>query len=320
MIARYQSEFSRLGEILAELKRARFGPRKERWESPGQLVFNEAEALASAKPAGSETAGEEGEIEVGPHKRKRGKRKPLPEGLPREVVLIELPEAERVAEDGSPLRPIGKEISEKLVYEPAVMKVVEYHRVKYGADSGDAVKTAPPLPAIIPKGIATASLLAQVVTQKYGDGLPLYRQEEIFGRLGVDIPRCTMARWIVQAAESCMPVWNALEDRLLASGYAQCDETRLQVLKEDGRKAEAQSWMWARATPSDKQKIVLFDYDPHRSGEVARRLLGGFSGTLQADGLEAYSAVEKMGGVERIGCNMVSARPSPSFDRLKTAA
>jgi transposase len=308
MIARYQSEFERLGEILAELKRARFGPRKERWESPGQLMFNEAEALASAKPDGDETAGEDEEIEVGPHKRKRGKRKPLPEGLPREIVLIELPEAERVADDGSPLRPIGKEISEKLVYEPAVMKVIEIHRVKYGADSGDAVKTAPPPPAIIPKGIATASLLAQIVTQKYADGLPLYRQEEIFGRLGVELARCTMARWIVQAAERCVPVWNALEDRLLASNYVQCDETRLQVLKEDGRKAEAQSWMWARATPSDKQKIVLFDYDPHRSGEVAKRLFEGFSGTLQADGLEVYSAVEKMGGIERIGCNMHGRR------------
>ena len=162
---------------------------------------------------------------------------------------------------------------------------------KYGIDSGEAIKTAPPVPSIIPKGIATPSLLSHIVTCKYADGLPLYRQEEIFSRLGVDVSRSSMGRWIVQCYEALIPVRNVLEDRLLSSAYVSCDETRTQVLKEKGRKAEAQSWMWVRTTPSDDKKIVLFDYDPSRSGEVAKRLFADYRGFLQVDGFGAYNVL-----------------------------
>jgi transposase len=232
----------------------------------------------------------------------------LPTHLPREVVTVELPENERFTEDGQPLRVIGKEISEKLVFEPSQMKVIEVHRCKYGVDSGEAIKTAPPIPSIIPKGIATPSLLAALVTAKYADGLPLYRQEDIFSRQGVDIPRCTMARWIVRGSSACMPIWNVLEERLMATPYTSCDETHTQVLKEKNRRAESKSWMWVRATPGAEQKIVLFDYDPSRSGDVAKRLFTDFKGFLQVDGYCGYTPLEKQPGIIRIGCNMHGRR------------
>ena len=301
---RYESEIEWLKEALITMKRARFGPRKERWESQeqGVLVFNEAEVEAQ-KPEPDEQ-----EVEVQGFQRKRGKRNPLPSHLPREIVVVELPENERFTEQGEPLKVVGKEVSEKFFFEPAQMKVIEYHRYRYGVDAGDPIKTAPPVPSIIPKGIVTPSLLANIVTKKYADGLPLYRQEEIWQRQEIDLSRSSMGRWIVQAAEACMPVWNVLEERLLSDPYVSCDETHTQVLKEKDRAPESKSWMWVRATPARKQPIVLFDYDPHRSGEVAKRLFLDYRGFLQADGYGAYNRLAKQEGVIRIGCNMHGRR------------
>jgi transposase len=307
-LAQSEEENERLREIILEMQRQRFGPRKERWESEEQAcLFNEAEA-ESKKPEGEGANEDLQDVEVKGFTRKRGKRRPLPENLPREVIVLDLPEEEKLAEDGTPLRVIGKEVSEKLFYEPPQIKVIEYHRLRYGVDSGDTGKIAPPIPSIIPKGMATPSLLAQIVTSKYVDGLPLYRQENIFDRLNIDLSRGTMARWIIQAAEACQPVWNILEERLMESPYVSCDETWTQVLKEKGRKAESQSWMWVRATPTADQKIVLFDYDPHRSGEVAKRLFTEYRGSVQVDGYSAYNVLEKQEGIDRLGCNMHGRR------------
>jgi hypothetical protein len=121
----------------------------------------------------------------------------------------------------------------------------------------------------------------------------------------------------VQSANACIPVLNALEGRLLLDPYVSCDETHTQVLKEKGRTAESQSWMWVRATPGSKQPIVLFDYDPHRSGDVAKRLLADYEGFLQADGYGAYNCVvrEARGKVIRIGCNMHGRRGFSDADK-----
>jgi transposase len=309
----YESEISRLHEMMAELKRFRFGKTSERWESEEQLVFNEAEVESrKPDPFGEE---DESEVKVSAHTKKRGHRKALPLDLEREELIIELPESERFAEDGTPLKIIGYETSEKLSYQPSKTKVIVCRRAKYGADSGDYVKTAPPVPSIIPKGIATPELLASVVVEKYGYGMPLYRQEYKFNQMGVELTRQTMARWVVKSAEACMPVWNILCDRLLESFYVSCDETHTQVLNEAGRKAESKSWMWVRCVPVGKNKIVLFDYDPHRSAEVAKRLLQEFKGYLQVDGYASYNILEKDIELIRIGCNMHGRR---YFESAKT--
>ena len=113
----YQSEIAWLTENLLKLRRERFGAMKERWESEEQIIlFNEAE-VESAKPS-TESEYEDQEVIVEGFKRKRGKRSPLPAGLPREIVLVELPENERFTEDGQPLKVIGKEVSEKLFLSP----------------------------------------------------------------------------------------------------------------------------------------------------------------------------------------------------------
>jgi len=313
-IALYEEELSHLREIIRDFKRHRFGTKSERWESTEQLVFNEAEVLAANdKPENPE---DDTDIEVAAHKKKRGHRKPLPEDLEREIVVIELPESERLGEDGRPLRPIGKEISEKLHFEPAQMKVIETHRIRYGADAGDSGVIAPPAPSIIPKGIATPGLIAHIVMQKYGYGMPFYRMEDMFKRMGVEIPRCTQARWVIEAAKACWAIKNVLVDRLMLAPYVSCDETWTQVLKEKGRTAESKSWMWVRCTPSELKKIVLFDYDPHRSAEVANRLFADYRGTLQVDGFASYNDLEDQDGVTRLGCNMHGRRKFEAAVRI----
>lgn len=254
----YEDEISRLNEMLRDLPRSKFGKKSERWESSEQLVFNEAEAESLKPDPLGEAEESEEKFTVKAHvKKKGGHRRALPEDLAREEIVVELPESERFAEDGTPLKIIGYEISEKLSYEPSKTKVIVYRRAKYGVDSGDYEKTAPPVPSIIPKGIATAQLVASVVVEKYGYGMPLYRQEYKFDQMDVDLTRQTMARWVVKSAEACMPVWNVLCERLLDSFYVSCDETHTQVLKEVGRKAESKSWMWVRCKPSGKNKIVF---------------------------------------------------------------
>ncbi len=228
--------------------------------------------------------------------------------MPRRIVKIDLPSEEQFSEDGTPLKVIGYEISEKLDYEPGKTQVIQYHRAKYGLDSGDYEKTAPPVPSIIPKGIASPGLLSAIAVAKFADGLPLYRQEEIFARQEVELSRTTMARWMVKAAEGLQPIWNVLSDRLIESFYVSCDETRTQVLKEKGRRAESQSWMWVRSTPYGDNKIILFDYSPSRAGDVALSILEGFKGFLQVDGYGGYNQLSKREDVFRIGCNMHGRR------------
>lgn len=309
LLKNYEQEISRLNEIVRDLQRSKFGKKSERWESSEQLVFNEAEAQSQKSDPTVDDEEFDDSIAVKAHvKKKRGHRRALPAELEREEITLELPESERFTDDGTPLKVIGFEISEKLSYEPSKTKVIVYRRAKYGVDSGDYVKTAPPVASIIPKGIATAELLASVVIEKYGYGMPLYRQEYKFDQMGVDLTRQTMARWVVKSSEACMPVWNVLCDRLLDSFYVSCDETQTQVLKEAGRKVESKSWMWVRCKPSGKNKIVLFDYDPHRSAEVAKKLLSEFKGFLQVDGFASYNALEKDVELIRIGCNMHGRR------------
>ena len=304
-------EVTWLHEQIAELKRARFGSKSERWESSEQgCLFNEAEVESKKPDNDEEDDGQSvaAETPVAGHTRKRGKRKPLPENLPREIVKVELPVEQQVAEDGTPLKVIGWEISEKLKYEPAKMSVLEYQRAKYGVDCGDYVKTAPPVPSIVPKGIPTPELLAAIIVSKYADGLPLYRLEDIFKRQGIDLTRATMARWVIAVAEASRPIWNVLSDKWRESFYGACDETHVQVLKENGRKAESKSWMIVRSTPFGPKKIILFDYSTSRGTKAITDLLDGFKGFLQSDGLSSYDEMAHHDGVTRLGCNMHSRR------------
>ena len=214
------------------------------------LFFNEVEALA---PAGTPVAEETTvEVDVPAHKRKKRGRKPLDPNLPRDIVRHELPESDRIcAHDGVALVEIGVEISEQLDIIPQQVRVIQHHRVKYACPCCDqGIKVTPAAARIIPKGLLTESALAWVVTSKYMDALPLYRQAALLGRFGGDLSRNTLAASLIKVGEAVQPVINLLRDHLLDADLVHADETTIQVLKEPGKKAQTKSYLWAQATGS----------------------------------------------------------------------
>jgi len=158
----------------------------------------------------------------------------------------------------------------------------------------------PPQP--IPTSQAAPSLLAHVVTSKYVDGLPLYRQEKMLSRIGMELPRSTLASWVVKLGELVDPLLERMREEIRRYDLVQCDETPFQVLKEPGKRAESRSYLWALYGGPREHPLVVYTYDPSRSAEVPQRLLKGFAGFLQTDGYEGYRAIGEEPGITHVGC------------------
>jgi transposase len=292
-----------LEEIVRLLRNHRFGQKSEKVkgeEESRQLgIFNEAEDVSSKSEEESES------IEVKSYKRRgKPKRIKLPEDLPREDVVIDIDESEKYCPEGHKLKYIGEDVSEQLDVIPAQVRVLRTIRKKYACPCCEGhVKRAELPKHPIPKSMASSGLLAYIATSKYGDGLPLYRQEHMWQRLGVEIPRATMASWMIKVGDLLTPLINLMEEELLNGDYVQADETRVQVLKEDGKRAESLSYMWVRGRKyPGAPPIVIFEYDPSRSGEVAKGLFVDYKGYLQADGYSGYNGVCSDANIQRIGC------------------
>ena len=293
-----------LKERLAAHLRQLFAAKSEaRGTDQKDLFFNEAEALA---PVGTPVAEEApSEIGIPAHTRKKPGRKPLDPNLPRDIVRHELPESERVCtHDGSVLVEIGVEISEQLDIIPQQVRVIQHQRVKYACPCCDeSIKVTPAPTRIIPKGLLTESTLAWVVTSKYMDALPLYRQAALLGRFGGDLSRNTLAASIIRVGEAVQPIINLLRDHLLDADLVHGDETTIQVLKEPGKKAQTKSYLWAQATGSGPP-IRLFGYAPGRGGNHARDLYAGIKrgAALITDGYEVYGGIAEASGLTHLGC------------------
>ena len=188
---------------------------------------------------------------------------------------------------------------------PAQARVIEYWQEKAVFDTPEGestVKVAARPIHPLGKCLASVQLLAWILVAKYADALPLYRLEGILKRHGGQISRTTMANWIIRLDDVFKPLINLLREQQLDGDYLQADETRLQVLKESGKSAQSDKWMWViRGGPPDRP-AVLFEYDPSRSEAVPLRLLDGFRGTLQTDGYAGYNKVCRENGLTRIGC------------------
>ena len=239
-----------------------------------------------------------------PHKPvARGKRTPLPIALPRIDIVHDLPEAERACACGTPRVEIGQDISEQLDIIPMQIRVLRHIRKRYACPGGDAAPVTAPVPAqVLPKSNASGDLLAMLLTVKYVDGLPLARFEHVLARSGVTVPRQTLARWVIGSARALQPLHNLLRDHLLASPVIHMDETTVQVLREPGKAASSNSYMWVQTGGPPDRPVVIYDYDASRSGQVPLRLLEGWRGHLMTDGYEGYNAVGRGDGVEHLVC------------------
>ncbi|MBB3061484.1 transposase [Microbulbifer rhizosphaerae] len=220
--------------------------------------------------------------------------------LVRERIELALSEEEKAGAS----KTFFTKVKEELQFIPAQLKVLEIWQEKavFERDGSETIVAAKRPVHPLGKCIATTSLLAYIITSKYADGLPLYRLEQMLKRLGHEVGRTSMAHWIIRLDDVFRPLINLIREVQNSSRYLQADETRIQVLKEDGKTAQSDKWMWVtRGGPPD-QPSVLFEYDPSRAGSVPVRLLDGFTGILQADGYSGYGQVCRENEITRIGC------------------
>lgn len=290
-----------LQEQLRAFLRKLYAAKSEARTSGQQELFNEAESLApeAAQPAAAE------QTHVPAHRRAKPGRKPLDPALPRELVRHELPAAERICpHDGQTLTEIGVEASEQLDIVPASIRVIRHERVKYACPCCDGtIKLAPAPQQILPKSLFTAQAQAWIVTAKYEDGLPLYRQAALLKRVHADLSRSTLATTVVRLGQEVTPVINLLREHLLGADLIYGDETTVQVLKEPGKKAQTKSSMWVQMNGSGPP-VRLFTYAPGRSAAQGEAFYEGIrpGAALITDGYEAYNIIAKTKGLIHLGC------------------
>ena len=242
------------------------------------------------------------------NERRLPRREPLPASLPRTEFRHE-PETTTCSSAGcgAPLERIGEDVSEKLDYRPGEFTVQRHVRGKWVCRCCERLVQAPMPAAVIDKGIPTAGLLAQVLVSKYADHLPLARQETIYARAGVALPRSTLAEWVGVCGQRLQPLVDALRAEVLAAAVLHADETPVRMLSPGERKSRT-AYLWAYAPGKfEPLRAVIYDFCDSRAGEHARRFLGDWRGALLVDDYAGYKKTLGEKGVIELGC-MAHAR------------
>ena len=301
-------------QIILNANRARFGQSSEQRKyvlSDGQLsMFEIAGDGNTEKPANDQESANAGkEITVAAHERKAKRTlAELAANIPVKEEIVDLPEEQKFNAQGEPLKCIGKvEIRSELIREPERVFLRKYYALTYAdpraeEETGDAdiIQAQPPAP-LIPHSYASASVATDVFIKKYMDALPLYRQEQIWKRYGVDLNRGTLANWVITLSEMYLKIiWKKMKEYLLMLPVIHADETVLQVNKEPGRTPQQESRIWAYSSSKRaKFQIRLFQYEQSRKGACATNFLEGFAGILVSDGYSGYGVI---GEIIRAGC------------------
>ncbi len=303
---RESAERSKFETLLRELLDAKRNRKSEQLSADQLALFAAAwqARQAEREAAPSEDADDDdtpsGAAGSGPNKRGGG-RQSLPRHLKRERIVHDLADSEKHCDAcNQDLRPIGEETSERYEYVPAQLTVVEDVCKKYACAC--TVKTANKPAQPIEKGIAGASLLAQVIVAKTVDHLPLNRQERIFQRHGADISRKTMGGWMAQSAALLHPLYVAMKEVLLQSKVIGTDDTSVKVL--DAKLPFARTGrMWPYYGDRD-HPVIVYDYTATRERAGPEKFLERYRGYLQADAYGGYDAFFKdpARGLTEVGC------------------
>ena len=303
---KYQERIDYLEQMVRLLQKEIFGRKSEKHVLPDHEQRHLFDPIESPE---SDHRLSEDKIVIPEHTRKKRGRKPLPADLPRVDVIHDIPEEEKQCDCGASLSCIGQDVSEKLDYVPAKIRVIRNIRLKYacknceGVESeGPTVKIAPVPTQLLPKSIATEGLIAHLIVSKFADGLPLYRQQKIFGRLGIELSRATMANWVVKASQKCQPLIDLLQEEIRSGPLINVDETPYQVLNEPGRRNTSKSYMWVFKGGQEKSPALLYQYHRTRSGEAALNFLGDYQGYVQSDAFSGYECLADKKGIIQLGC------------------
>ena len=282
----------------ALLKRMKFAAQSERHNAEQRsLLEDEIDADLAAVAKEIEQLGTT--AAAPPQDKQQPKRQALPANLPRREIRHE-PES-TMCRCGCQMKRIGEDVAEKLDYLPGVFSVERHVRGKWACAKCETITEAPVDAHVIDKGIPTTGLLAQVLVAKYADHLPLYRQETIFGRAGLAIPRSTLAQWVGSCGVQLQPLVDALRCEILTHSVLHADETPVQMLKPGaGKTHRAYLWTYAPGVFEDT-KAVVYDFCESRAGEHARAFLGDWTGSLICDDYAGYKR-SIAGGVTEVGC------------------
>ena len=293
-----QTQVALFSERISVLTAARYGRKTEQFADPDQLsIFNEAEGLAS-----EETKEPEIEQAVKAHVRKiKGKREMDLSGLPVTTVMHELSPEELEREFGqNRWKRLPDQVYYKLEVIPARYEVMEHHIAVYASKHPDKVVKAAHPKEMLNNSIATPSVVAAVMNGKYVNAMPLYRLEQEFGRIGLNINRQNMANWIMATTERYLePLYVRLRSVLCKAHTVQADETTVEVTK-DGRSAGSKSYMWLYRTGEYEpgNPVILYEYRKTRATEHPLAFLKDFKGNLVCDGYSAYHRLDELRGGE----------------------
>lgn len=302
-----QNQVNNLTEMILILRKEKFGPSSEKTpkQVDGQLsLFNETELEADATVPEPIKKDVKGYVRTNSRK----KREELIKDLPvREILCEATPEDLYCSQCNTELKPLGKEVvREELEYIPAKLQIVRYVRMAYECPKckhteSPFIKKALTPTSLMNHSLASPSSVANVMYQKYVNSVPLYRQEKDWEQLGISLSRATMANWVIRCSQDYLiPIVEHMRKELLSRDIIHCDETPVQVLKEEGKKPQTKSYMWLYRTGNDdKSPIVLYDYQPSRNGDHAVTFLKDFEGFVHSDGFSGYN---KLTGIIRCGC------------------
>jgi len=307
LLVQYQEKIHYLEEQVRLFKNELFGHTSEKRSYPNPYQLPLVNVDDDHVPDNTQSSDDT--IVVPAHSRKKRGRKPLPKDLPRIDIIHDLSEEEKQCACGVQLSRIGEEVSEKLDYIPARLRVERHIRYKYACkgcegvyDDGPTVRIAPVPIQLIPKSNSTAGLLAHIAVTKFADAVPLYRQQKIFDRLGIDLSRAVMAKWMVQAARSCTGLIDLLRTEIRIGPLINIDETPLQVLNEAGRVNTSKSYMWVYRGGQPDHPVLLYQYHPTRSGKMALDFLDDYHGYIQSDDFAGYDHLDQKPDIVHLGC------------------
>ena len=309
-----QQQLKALQHQVEQLLKRLYGRSSEKFD-PNQLrMFEDKELIEAIEGEQGGSVVELPEAVTVVEKKKptkvRGKhpgRIPIPEHLERVEIILDLPEEKKVCpETGKPLKQIGWEISEKLEYRPGRLFVNVYKRPKYVSPNSMVsedlgVITAPMPDHPIERCKADVGLLSQIIVSKFADHLPLYRQDGIFDREGVTIPRATQTSWLLQCYEAIAPLGEALKRVVLESDILFTDDTPIPLqVKGHGKVKKGRLWVYVRGGPGPP--LAVYDFSPDRSKRRPLDFLGDYRGYVHADAYSGYDELFERDSVIEIGC------------------
>jgi len=295
---------------IKELLQALKGKKRERLDPNQLLLFDLGELeqlLEEAAKADDAQANDEASSKSARRRKKKNGRRIIPDNLPTEVILHELPEEQRLCPiDGKPMQAIRYEISEQLDYEPSKLKRIQHKRAVYAcpAKRDEATLITTPKPAeAVEKCLAAPGLLAGVVVGKFGDHLPGYRMEDILSRGGVDLNRSTLYDWMAAVADVTKPLYERMKQLVLQSKIIQTDDTSVKLIDPLAEGGSRTARFWAYLGDKD-HPFEVYDFTVSRERHGPEEFLRDYSGYLQADAYGGYDGVylKEDGAIKEVAC------------------